>query len=81
MKKEKMAYGSLIVMENRGADNKLRTLTARIKIRGYNPAGGDWYWFDFAPDGTTTTEGKAGACIGCHGMGKADDYALGASAK
>ena len=26
-------------------------------------------------------EGKAGACIGCHGMGKADDYVLGASAK
>ena len=44
-KKENMAYGSLIVMENRGADQKLRNLTARIKIKGYNPKGGDWYWF------------------------------------
>jgi len=80
-KKENMAYGSLIVMENRGADKNLRNLTARIKIKGYNPEGGDWYWFDFALDGTATAEGKAGACIGCHGKGKADDYVMGAPAK
>lgn len=80
-KKGNMAYGSLIVMENRGADEKLRSLSARIKIRGYNPGGGDWYWFAFAPDGTATAEGKAGACIGCHGKGKANDYVMGSPAE
>jgi hypothetical protein len=80
-KKEKMAFGALIVMENRGADKNLRNLAARIKIKGYNPAGGDWYWFAFAPDGTATAEGRAGACIGCHGKEKTDDYVMGAPAK
>jgi len=80
-KKEKMAFGSLIVMENRGADKNLRNLTVRIKIKGYNPTGGDWYWFAFTPEGKATAEGRAGACIGCHEKGKADDYVMGVPAK
>ncbi|MHB8772188.1 MAG: cytochrome P460 family protein [Syntrophales bacterium] len=81
VRKEKMAYGSLIVMENRDPDESIRSLSVRIKIKGYNPEGGDWYWFAFAPDGTATAEGRAGACLGCHGKGKADDYVMGSPAK
>ena len=80
-KREGMAFGSLIVMENRDADKKLKNLAARIKIKGYSPEAGDWYWFAFAPDGTISAEGKVGACIGCHGKMKANDFVMTAPVK
>ncbi len=75
-KREKMAYGSLIVMENRDREKKLKNLAVRIKIKGYNPEAGDWYWFLFAPDGTVSAEGRVGACIGCHGKMRANDFVM-----
>lgn len=81
VRKDTMTFGSLIVMENRNPDESLRSLSVRIKIKGYNPEGGDWYWFAFAPDGTAQAEGRAGVCLGCHGKGKADDYIMGSPAR
>ncbi|MGE5800444.1 MAG: cytochrome P460 family protein [Syntrophaceae bacterium] len=74
--KEGMAFGSLIVMENRSDDGKLTSLDARIKIKGYHPAGGDWYWFHFAPDGAISAEGKAASCLACHEQGRGNDFVM-----
>jgi hypothetical protein len=75
-RKEGLAFGSLIVMENRSDDGKLTSLDARIKIKGYNPARGDWYWFRFAPDGTISAEGKAASCLACHEQRRGNDYVM-----
>lgn len=75
-RKEGMAYGSLVVTENRDADMRLLNLTAKIKIKGYNPPGGDWYWFQYTPEGKIMAEGKAGACIACHGKRETNDFVM-----
>jgi len=75
-KRQGMAFGSLIVMENRDADSKLRNLAVKIKIKGYNPEAGDWYWFLFDPDGKIEAEGRVGQCIACHGEMKANDFVM-----
>lgn len=80
-KREGMAFGSVIVMESRDAANNLKNLAVRIKIKGYNPEAGDWYWFEYAPDGTASAEGKAGACIGCHAKVRANDFVMTAPVK
>ena len=76
VKGQGMAFGSLVVMENRGADGRLGSLAVKIKIKGYNPEAGDWYWFFFGPDGKIEAEGKAGRCISCHGGMKANDFVM-----
>ena len=65
-KKEGMEFGSLIVMENFGPDKRLANITAKIKIKGYNPEGGDWCWFEYTPDGKTLSAGKEESCLACH---------------
>ena len=75
-KKEKMAFGSLIVMENRGRDGKVDNLAVRIKLKGYYPEEGDWYWFSFRSDGTAAEEGRVASCIGCHGKMRDNDHLL-----
>src|SRR5574340_1452924 len=80
-KREGMAFGSLIVMESRDADKKLQNLSVGLKVKGYNPAGGDWYWFAFAPDGAITAAGRLEACIRCHGKMRANDFVMSAPVK
>ena len=81
IRREGMAFGSLIVMENRTPDGKLTSLDARLKIKGYHPEGGDWYWFRFSPDGAILTEGKAASCLACHGQKRENDYVMTAPVK
>jgi hypothetical protein len=49
-----MAFGSLIVVENHGADKKPADLTVLIKIKGYNPDAGDIFSKFKAGDGGLT---------------------------
>ncbi|MFZ3253375.1 MAG: cytochrome P460 family protein [Syntrophales bacterium] len=79
--KEDMAYGSLIVMESYGPDKNLTSLAAKVKLKRYNPPGGDWYWFTYAPDGTVKAEGRVVPCLDCHGKNKTNDYILTAPLK
>lgn len=69
-----MAYDSIIVKENYTADKKFDALTVMYRVKGYNPAGGDWFWAKYAPDGRVLASGKVEACIDCHGKKKGNDY-------
>jgi hypothetical protein len=73
-KKGQLPDGSIIVKENYTADKKLAALTVMYKVKGYNPAAGDWFWAKYLPDGKIAAEGKVDACIQCHGMQKTNDY-------
>ena len=61
-----MAFGSLIVTENYDADKKLTGLMVRLKIKGYNPPEGDWYWFQYDQGGDAVASGRLDSCINCH---------------
>ncbi|MGE5893619.1 MAG: cytochrome P460 family protein [bacterium] len=74
IKKKEAADGSIIVLENYTADKKFTGLSVMYKIKGYNPAGGDWFWVQYAPDGKAETWGRVKECIDCHGKMKESDY-------
>ncbi|HCZ11246.1 MAG TPA: hypothetical protein DHV16_03080 [Nitrospiraceae bacterium] len=73
-KKKGMADGSIIAKENYTADKKFVALSVMYKIKGYNPAGGDWFWVKYAPDGKVEAAGKVKGCIDCHAKMKDNDY-------
>ncbi len=75
-KKTGMADGSLVVKENYMPDKKLAAITIMYKIKEYNPAGGDWFWAKYLPDGKIEASGKVDMCIGCHGTKKGNDYIM-----
>ena len=57
-KKKGMEDGSIIVKENYTADKKFVALSVMYKIKGYNPAAGDWFWAKYNPDGTVAAAGR-----------------------
>lgn len=67
-----LQYGAIQVKENYSPDHELKALTVMYKIEGYNPAGGDWFWAKYSPEGETLKAGKISGCIGCH-SGRADN--------
>jgi len=69
-------YGAIEVKESYTRDGKLADITVQYKIKGYNPADGDWYWAEYTPEGDVKFEGKVGICIRCHGARAANDYIL-----
>lgn len=66
--------GEFVVKENYSPEKKLAAVTVMYKQAGYNPAGGDWFWLKYAPDGTIQKEGRVGGCIGCHTAVQANDW-------
>ena len=44
------------------------------KVKGYNPAGGDWFWAKYDPEFNILAEGMVKGCLNCHGSAKANDY-------
>lgn len=73
-KKKGMEDGSIIAKENYTADKKFVALTVMYKIKGYNPAAGDWFWAKYNPDGTVAASGRVKGCIDCHSKKKDNDY-------
>ena len=73
-KKGVMPDTAIIAKENYGADRKLSALTIIYKIKGYNPAAGDWFWAKYDIGGKVLISGRAEACIRCHTMKKDNDY-------
>ncbi len=73
-----MPYGSIIVKENYppGDKENMAALTIMYKVAGYNPEAGDWFWAEYAPDGTVEAAGKVAGCIDCHSQPGAYDYIL-----
>jgi hypothetical protein len=73
-KKGVMPDAAIIAKENYGPDKKFTALTVIYKIKGYNPAAGDWFWAKYDGSGKVLLSGKAEACIKCHEMKKGNDY-------
>lgn len=63
---EGMAFGSLIVTENYDAGKNLTGLMVKLKIKGYDPPAGDWYWFQYDSGGAVIAEGRVDSCKTCH---------------
>jgi hypothetical protein len=75
-----MAYGSLLVTENYTAQKKFSGLMVMLRIKGYNPPGGDWYWFHYDPQGSVLAEGRVESCIRCHRTINEKEYVVNVSA-
>lgn len=63
-------------MENQdpvtGFEGDLAAWTYMVKVPGYAPDGGDWFWGRIAADGSVMAGGTPAGCVGCHG-GVADN--------
>lgn len=55
-------------------EGNLAALTFMVKIEGYNPEAGDWFWAKMTPDGGIDAAGKPEGCIACHGQVAEQDY-------
>lgn len=69
-----LAYGAIEVKEAYDGAGQVVTVAVMYKVKGYNPAAGDWFWVLYAPDGTPKRAGKPKGCIGCHGAAAGNDY-------
>jgi len=59
-------------------EGNLESLTFMVKVPGYNPEAGDWFWAKMQPDGTIDAAGQPAGCIGCHGQVADNDYVFNA---
>lgn len=73
-KKVPVYPGTIIVRENIGTDNSIKSLTVMQKIRGYNGDGGDWFWSKYSPEGKVEQAGKIIECIACHSSVREHDF-------
>ncbi len=73
--------GSLLIKENYTDDKKVFVITVMYKMKGFNPAGHDWYWISYKPDGEVHMEGKVDPCINCHIGVAGNDYVFTGSIK
>ena len=52
----------------------LESTTVMVKLAGYNPEAGDWFWAKYRLDGSLEAVGKPAGCIGCHGQVADNDW-------
>jgi hypothetical protein len=57
-----------------GFEGNLAALTFMVKVPGYNPEAGDWFWAKTTPDGSIDAAGKPKGCIECHGQVADQDF-------
>jgi hypothetical protein len=57
-----------------GFEGNLAALTFMVKVDGYNPEAGDWFWAKTTADGTVETAGKDPMCISCHTQAVDNDF-------
>jgi hypothetical protein len=50
----------------------LSSITIMFRRRGYDPQNADWFWAEYAPNGTVDYAGKVEHCIVCHKAGRRD---------
>jgi hypothetical protein len=56
-------------------DGNLASLTFMVKVEGFNPDAGDWFWVKTsAEESTFDAVGAAAGCIECHGQVADQDY-------
>jgi hypothetical protein len=65
-----MPEGAAIVKQAFEEDKESKTvLSAMRKVPGFAPETGDWFWGQFAADGTELSSGDLSGCTGCHAAG------------
>lgn len=70
-----MPDGAVLVMENYGRDQKtFQSIHAMIKVKGFDPEHGDWFWAAYSPEGKVLEAGKVKSCIDCHRARKDNDW-------
>jgi len=45
-----------------------------VKVPGYAPDSGDWFWGRIAPDGSVMAGGTPDGCVGCHSQVEDNDW-------
>ena len=71
-----LEYGAMEVKENYNKAKELKAITVMYKVKGYNPADGDWFWVKYSPEGMAKPYGKPKGCIGCHGTRANNDFVI-----
>jgi hypothetical protein len=52
----------------------LAAWTYMVKVPGYAPDSGDWFWGRIAPDGSVMAGGTPDGCVGCHSQVEDNDW-------
>ena len=60
-------------------DGDLRAWTWMVKVPGYAPETGDWFWGRFAADGSLLAAGSPQGCVACHAQVQDNDWVFNAS--
>jgi len=80
--------GSILLKENVSdeAGESITAITVMMRVDGFEPMAGDWFWAKYLPDGTLDMNpdgvplaGRVGlggemGCIPCHGMATGGDF-------
>ena len=68
--------GSMVLKYNLSPADEVKGITLMYKVKGYNPAAGDWFWAQYSPTGAVQEAGKPKSCIACHAEKADNDYIL-----
>lgn len=49
---QNLATGTVMILENYRADKSLMSISVMYRSPGFNPEAGNWFWIQYAPDGT-----------------------------
>ncbi|MGC9269937.1 cytochrome P460 family protein [Acidiphilium sp.] len=66
--------GSLLIKENFNDHKQLGTITAMLKLPGYDKQNRNWVMAMYKPDGTPMAFGKVDSCDKCHAIASASDF-------
>lgn len=66
--------GSLYIKENFNDHKVLKTVTAMLKVPGYDQADRNWLMAAYKPDGQVIAFGRVATCISCHALARQTDF-------
>jgi len=69
-------HGTMEVKTAQDAGGKIKVVVVQYKVKGYNPAAGDWFWAKYSPGGRVAAAGKVKGCIRCHSALAENDYIM-----
>lgn len=66
--------GSLYIKENFDDHKVLKTVTAMLKVPGFDSADRDWVMAAYKPNGHVIAYGRVQSCISCHAIARKTDF-------
>ena len=66
--------GSLYIKENFDDHKVLKTVTAMLKVPGYDAGDRNWLMALYKPNGQVVAYGKVQSCISCHAIARRTDF-------